>query len=237
MQRTLTVPLKYEPGEVDGDEMARQPPAGASPPLHLPDKIPAELHTLFVGINPAVRSAQVGHYYAHPTNAFWRLVSQSGLTPRAVTTKDDDWMVQHGFGFTDVAKRPTANAGDLELQEFDAARERLAQLVIRLRPKTIIFVSKISARAFLQAGASQEIEYGRQAEPFHGATVWFLPSTSGQSNGHTTFEEKLAAFTLLAKHVSTYHTWEVQASQSTLSPGSRAWEKVRRLFHRDSPTS
>lgn len=203
-------------------------------PLHLADKIPANLHTLFVGINPAVRSAEVGHYYAHPTNMFWKLISASGITPKPVTTKDDDVLVKHGFGFTDVAKRPTASAGELESNEFHAARQRLTEIIIERQPKTVAFVSKRAARAFLQAAPHAPISYGPQAELYYGATVWFLPSTSGQSNGDSSYEEKLAAFEQLARHVASYYQWGQRQSQSIFSPVSQAWEKVRQLVGRPS---
>lgn len=209
---------------------------GAS--LHLPDKIPASMHTLFVGINPAVRSAQVGHYYAHPTNMFWRLITGSGLTPNPVQARDDDVLVEHGFGFTDVAKRPTANAGELETAEFQAARQRLTEIVQGKNPKTIVFISKRSARAFLEKGPAEPITYGAQAEKFYGATVWFLPSTSGQSNGDSSYEEKLVEFQALAAHVATYYKWGRRPSQSILSQASQALEKVRQFVKRPlAPTS
>lgn len=204
--------------------------------LHLPDKIPEDVHTIFVGINPAVRSAEVGHYYAHPTNMFWKLITASGISPNPVTARDDDVLVQHGFGFTDVAKRPTASAGELENAEFLAARQRLTEVIQSRQPKTVIFVSKRSARAFLQAGPNEPIEYGPQAEPYHGATIWFLPSTSGQSNGDSSYEEKLAAFRQLAEHVAGYYQWGQRQSQSTFSPVSQVWEKVRHLLKRTSPS-
>ena len=207
-------------------------------PLHLPDKIPVNVHTLFVGINPAVRSAEVGHYYAHPTNRFWKLVSASGIAPHSVTAQDDDLLVKHGFGFTDVAKRPTVGASDLEAAEFLAARQRLTEVLLERKPRTVAFVSKRAARAFLQTGPSEPISYGPQPEPYHGATIWFLPSTSGQSNGDSSYSEKLAAFEQLAAHVATYYRWGQRQSQSTFSPVSQAWEKVqhfaKRVLHHPS---
>jgi double-stranded uracil-DNA glycosylase len=229
---SITISLKSATGDVNLLMADRQ--ASPSPALHLPDKIPTEVHTLFVGINPAVRSAEVGHYYAHPTNMFWKLITASGISPVPVTARDDDLLVKHGFGFTDVAKRPTASAGELENAEFLAARQRLTDLIIEKKPKTVVFVSKRSARAFLQAGPAEPITYGRQPDAYHGATIWFLPSTSGQSNGDSSYEEKLAAFEQLAQHVATYCTWGRRQSQSTFSPVSQAWGKARQFLRRGS---
>src|SRR3989442_1576451 len=43
----------------------------------LPDLLCPALDLVFVGINPGERSAERGHYYAHPGNAFWRELSAS----------------------------------------------------------------------------------------------------------------------------------------------------------------
>ena len=37
---------------------------------------------LFVGINPSLRSAEVGHHFAGPGNPFWRLLHAAGLISR-----------------------------------------------------------------------------------------------------------------------------------------------------------
>lgn len=214
--------------------VGRQTVFAQEKPLHLADKIPDDVHTLFVGINPAVRSAEVGHYYAHPTNMFWKLITASGITPMTVTAKDDDILVKHGFGFTDVAKRPTASAGELENNEFLAARQRLTDVIIARQPKTVVFISKRSARAFLQAGPNEPIAYGAQPETYHGATIWFLPSTSGQSNGDSSYAEKLAAFEELAQHVASYYTWGRRQSQSIFSPVSQVLGKARQFLKRSS---
>lgn len=207
--------------------------------LQLADKVPPNLHTLFVGINPAIRSAQLGHYYAHPSNMFWRLLTASSVAPRAVTATDDDWMVKHGFGFTDVAKRPTSNAGELAKHEFEAARRRLEQFVKRLQPRTIAFVSKRAARAFLQVGADVPIRYGQYDQSFHGSAVWFLPSTSGQSFADTSFQEKVRAFERLGEHIRTYHVWSEDTWQSQSSAGSQGWARrlLSALFGRGDQSS
>lgn len=163
--------------------------------LELLDKIPEGVHTIFVGINPAIRSAEVGHYYAHPSNMFWQLVRSSGLSPPGAVDVNDDFLVKLGFGFTDVAKRPTARASQLQDHEFCDARQRMVELCQKHRPKVLVFVSKTAARAFEQG---DYVRYGPQPGKFLGATVWFLPSTSGQSRGDSDYLEKHGEFTRLA---------------------------------------
>ena len=42
----------------------------------LPDYLAPDLDVVFVGAAPSLSSEQVGHYYAGPTNKFWRLLHQ-----------------------------------------------------------------------------------------------------------------------------------------------------------------
>ena len=47
----------------------------------LGDVIAPNPRILFVGINPSLRSAAVGHHFAGPGNPFWRLLYGSRLVP------------------------------------------------------------------------------------------------------------------------------------------------------------
>lgn len=177
--------------------------------LTLRDKVPRRAHTIFVGINPAIESARQGHYYAHPTNAFWRILSDSGIAPRKLTAKDDDWMVRNGFGFTDVAKRPTIGAGDLDRSEWIDLHSRLNQIMVKDTVRTMVFVSKYAARAFLGKPMSHPIKYGEH-RPYSedGPSIWFVPSTSGQSYRDTTYDQKVSVFSELAAQIASYYTWD-----------------------------
>ena len=41
-----------------------------------------DLQVLFVGINPSLRSAEVGHHFARPGNRFYPALHAAGFTPR-----------------------------------------------------------------------------------------------------------------------------------------------------------
>jgi TDG/mug DNA glycosylase family protein len=173
------------------------PAADEGAMLELVDKVPEKARIVFVGINPAIRSAEVGHYYAHPSNQFWNLLSKSGIAPRPVTAVDDDWLMTQGFGFTDVVKRPTVGVGDIAGHEYGQAPDRIQQIIDSIQPRVMAFVSKTAARAYLGVGPGETIAYG----PSHavGKTqIWFLPSTSGQSFRDSSLEQKLAEFRRLA---------------------------------------
>ena len=75
----------------------------------LRDRIGANLCVLFVGINPGMRSAAVGHHFAGPSNRFWKLLHESRLVPEPVTWRDDDRLHEWGLGITNLV--PTRRQG------------------------------------------------------------------------------------------------------------------------------
>ena len=50
----------------------------------LRDRVRRAVRVLFVGINPGVRSAAIGHHFAGYSNRFWKLLFESGLVPEPI---------------------------------------------------------------------------------------------------------------------------------------------------------
>src|ERR1700734_1502364 len=96
--------------------------------MTLPDLLRPGLDLVFIGINPSVYSVTQGHYFARNTNRFWPAFSRSVLSEPArralgvdrLEPMHDTMLPDHGIGFTDVVKRPTARADELSLEEFAA---------------------------------------------------------------------------------------------------------------------
>src|SRR5207244_10764411 len=86
----------------------------------LPDYLQAGLRLVFVGFNPSMRSAAVGHYYAGPGNLFWPLLYESGLLPTPLTYAEDARILEFGIGLTDPVKRPTPSSAYLSPGEAHA---------------------------------------------------------------------------------------------------------------------
>jgi TDG/mug DNA glycosylase family protein len=169
--------------------------------LALPDKIPATLHTLFVGVNPGIRSAIVGHYFAGHTNYFWKLMAASGIWPTPLTTFDDDKMVDQGFGFTDTCKRPTPGIHGLTRSDFVECKTRIRRLVKSCMPRTVVFVSKSAYRIFL-GDLQSEVRYGLQTQTLEGVPIFVVPSTSGRSLADSSYRTKVRWFQKLKVHLS-----------------------------------
>ncbi|HKT81630.1 MAG TPA: uracil-DNA glycosylase family protein, partial [Vicinamibacterales bacterium] len=69
-----------------------------SAPQLLRDRVASPMRVLFVGINPGVRSAAIGHHFAGYSNRFWPLLHDSGLTPELLKAEDDRRLAEWSFG-------------------------------------------------------------------------------------------------------------------------------------------
>src|SRR3954466_8625713 len=96
------------------------------------------LRVLFVGINPGLRSAAVGHHFARPGNRFYPALHAAGFTPRLLSPDEDGTLPRYGAGITNIAARPSRDASELTPEELRAGAAKLEALVCahepRLRP-------------------------------------------------------------------------------------------------------
>ena len=88
----------------------------------LADRLGPRPRILFVGINPSLRSAEVGHHFASPGNPFWRLLYAARLIPSAFTYQDDVRLPSYGLALTNIVPRPTRAAAELTRAEYAAGR-------------------------------------------------------------------------------------------------------------------
>jgi len=160
------------------------------PPLK--DRVGAGVRVLFVGINPGIRSAAIGHHFAGYSNRFWKLLFDSKLVPEPIRTEDDDRLPEWGFGITNLVPRPTPGIDSLDAQEFVAGVRGLRRKVRRWRPEVVALVGVTLARV-LFARRADRIALGLRHETFEGARVFVLPNPSGR-NANYSYEEMLAAF-------------------------------------------
>src|SRR4051794_18072073 len=100
----------------------------------LPPIVAPGLKVLFVGINPGLRSAAVGHNFARPGNRFWPTLHAAGFTPRRLAPEEDRTLPEYGLGITNLAPRPTRAAAELTDEELRAGAEALTRLVAEYQP-------------------------------------------------------------------------------------------------------
>lgn len=150
----------------------------AMPDPILPDLLRPGLALVFCGTAAGRRSAELGAYYAHPGNLFWRTLHAVALTPRLFAPADFEQLAPLGIGLTDLAKHHMGNDDELPRDAFDVAA--LRERIERHAPRLLAFTSKAAARAVLGPRAG----YGLQPERIGATQLFVLPSPSGQARGH-----------------------------------------------------
>src|SRR6202795_4248602 len=111
--------------DVDRRDRPRAPRTTRDP-RRLADRIGARPRILFVGINPSLRSAEVGHHFAGPGNPFWRLLAAAGLVPEGFGYAADRGLPALGLGLTNIVPRATRAAAELTPAEYAEGRRILA---------------------------------------------------------------------------------------------------------------
>jgi TDG/mug DNA glycosylase family protein len=145
----------------------------------LPDYVGPRMRILLVGLNPSWYSADAGVGFARPGNRFWPALLAAGLVDRDREPRRA--LVKHRIGMTDLVKRPTARAEELDAAEFRDGYERVRTLVCWLRPTVVCFVGLTGWRAAIdRRGAA-----GPQEEPIGSTMVYVMPNPSGL-NAHAT---------------------------------------------------
>lgn len=146
-----------------------------SEPKPLPDYLRKGLKLVFVGLNPGLHSAQKGHYYAKPTNHFWRLLHDAEIVPQRLRSEEDArLMSEFDIGLTDLIQHP-GDAKELNGEDFTQGLKLLKEKLDENRPRVIAFNGKRAYETFAQ----NKCVFGMQKERLCGAHVFVLPSTSG----------------------------------------------------------
>lgn len=147
----------------------------------LPDYVGSNMKLLICGLNPSPGSADSGIGFYRAGNRFWPAAIAAG-----VASRDRDPMHalrHHGMGMTDLVKRPTRRADELDTSEYQQGLKRVRQLVEWLQPQAICMVGLAGWRAAVDRKAQR----GWQPESLGGRPVYLMSSTSGL-NAHDTID-------------------------------------------------
>jgi double-stranded uracil-DNA glycosylase len=151
----------------------------------LPDQLTHGLRLVFVGTAASRRSAELGHYYAHPGNRFWRTLHEVGITPRRYQPHEYADLLALGIGFTDLCK----HGAGMDHEALSAGVD-VAAFIAKMqahRPQTIAFTSKKAASLFYDQPTGK-IALGRQPPLPDCPVVFVLASPSGAASGAWTVQ-------------------------------------------------
>ncbi|MFT4189982.1 MAG: DNA-deoxyinosine glycosylase [Comamonas sp.] len=174
--------------------MAASTTASPPDPMHppaprltgLPPVVDARTRLLVLGSFPGAASLAAGQYYAHPQNAFWKIIAATWLGGDALALRHAsyaerlDCLLRHGLGLWDVYDS-CEREGSLDA----AIRQPQPNDLLRLR----------EACPNLQAvghNGGESYRHARYSARL-GVPVHRLPSTS-PANASWRFERKLAAW-------------------------------------------
>lgn len=94
---------------------------GGRAELGIPDLVGPDLRVLFCGINPGMRSGEVGLHFARAGNRFWKLLHAGGFTDHVLAPSEQAALPALGIGITNLVERVTTAASELGRAELRAA--------------------------------------------------------------------------------------------------------------------
>lgn len=151
----------------------------------LPPLVSCNTRLLILGSFPSVRSLAQQQYYAHPQNAFWRILQAiwpSSAYPVGHERYQDrcSWLLERGLGLWDVYAS-CERQGSLDANICDPVTNNLA----------VLTQTCPGLRAIAHNGGESARHTRHSARM--GLPVYRLPSTS-PANASWSFERKLAAW-------------------------------------------
>lgn len=158
--------------------------------------IAPNLRVLFCGINPGLYSAAVGHNFARPGNRFWPALFGAGFTARLLAPSEERELLQCGCGITNIVKRATAGADELDRTELIAGARQLTRKVHSWKPA---YLAVVGLTAYRTAFAAPKSQIGLQQKTIGDTLVWVLPNPSGL-NAHYQLPDLIRHFAELRRH-------------------------------------
>ena len=147
----------------------------------LPDYLLPNLDIVLVGLNPSLRSVEVGRYFASPRNRFWRAINRSGLLSAPLDYTTDYKMPEQGIGLTDIVKRPTRGASDLRAADYRKWAPMLKSKIERFEPLIVCFHGAVAYRNYLRHAegvSAPSLELGLQPRTIGRSRVFLVPNPS-----------------------------------------------------------
>jgi TDG/mug DNA glycosylase family protein len=145
----------------------------------LPDILAPGLDVIFVGAAPSHSSADIGHYYAGPTNKFWLLLCQAEFTPRLLRSEEDAEVLRFGVGLTGIYKHIATSANHLLPAPTEALRAALRDKLLRYGPSFVCYNGK---DVYQLATGRVCTDWGEQEERSGDSRVFVVHSSSARAD-------------------------------------------------------
>ena len=128
--------------------------------------------------------------------------ARGGLGVNVLRPEHDAALLGFGIGFTDVVKRVSSNAAELDARDFERWAPRLLRKLRRLAPRVACFHGLTAYRPFLALalGGDRVPALGPQPEVI-GATRLFVVPNPSPANAHFTLADQTSWYDRLADFV------------------------------------
>lgn len=138
----------------------------------LPDYLRPGLKAVFVGINPATTSVSAGHYYQGTLGIrFWNRLIEFGIVDKLQRGREDESLFLLGFGLTDVVKKPSGSAGDLQHQDYEHGTPLLVKKLSDAAPCVVCFTFAKAANAAELALEKAGLDTFRMPGPYERRNI------------------------------------------------------------------
>ncbi len=164
----------------------------------IPDYLDYKLKIVFIGFNPGLTSASKGHHYASPTNRFWKLLYDSGLTDRLYEPEEDFKLLNLKYGLTNIVHRPTKRATEISREEYDKGRIVLIKKLKKYKPEVVCYTGIGVYRYFSKR---RNFTSGWQEDnQIEGIKDFVVSSPSGLNR--TPYEQQLLQYIKLKEYLT-----------------------------------
>jgi len=149
----------------------------------LNDYLRRNLDIVSIGLNPSLYSVRAGFYFARPQNRFWQALNGSNLVNQELVPSKTAMNIlfrNHGIGFTDLVKRPTAGASHLKAADFRNWAPLLHDKLMHYQPCIAWFHGKMAYGNYLHYAEGRRIDvpWGTQTGRIGRSLVFVTPNPS-----------------------------------------------------------
>jgi len=153
-------------------------------PSTLPDRLGTGLDIVSIGINPSLYSVEKGFNFARPGNRFWPTVEAARLVPVKLEPGKAAMHAlfhEHGIGFTDIVRRATARADELNEEDYRLGARLLKRKLLKHQPLIAWFQGVSAFQKYLEhaEGVKRKVQSGLQAETIGATRIFVTPNPSG----------------------------------------------------------
>ncbi len=153
-------------------------------PSALPDRLGPGLDIVSIGINPSLYSVEKGYNFARPGNRFWPTLKAAQIVVAELESGKaamDILFREHRIGFTDIVRRATARADELNEDDYRLGARALKRKLLKHQPLIAWFQGVSAFQKYLEhaEGMKRKVQSGLQAETIGATRIFVTPNPSG----------------------------------------------------------